>query len=103
MSDEPVPNDYLKLARKTMDSVMRGVLNKSSETQVHLGLRTAQAFAAIAQAEALERIANATERRNELLAEFNADNKAAAATHTEKTTASVSAFLNAHFPDAEEL
>jgi hypothetical protein len=68
-----------------------------------------QAYAAIAQAEAAqrqaaasERIADATERRNELLAEFNKESKASAATHTEKLTEGVNSLLDALFGKGEQ-
>lgn len=60
-----------------------------------------QAFAAIAQAEQLKRIATATERRNELLAEFNEHNRTSAIAHTEKMAESINAFLDAHFDKDE--
>lgn len=59
--------------------------------------RIAQATLQQQQVQQLQRIATAAERRNELLAEFNADSKTSAATHTEKMAESVNAFLDTTF------
>jgi len=62
----------------------------------------AQAHAAIAQAEQLKRMADATDRRNELLAEYNLASQEAAKQHTESIATSASKFVNALFGTEEE-
>lgn len=90
--------DALELAREAMDRGAKGTLPEHLSDFFFV---QAQAYAAIAQAEQLQRIATATERRNELLAEFNEQSKTDAATHTEKMAESVSTFLDAHFDKDE--
>lgn len=95
--------DALQLAKGTMvayaESVEKGTVNYAIGTWL---TDAAGAYAAIAQAEQLQRVADAAERRNELLAEFNADSKTSAAAHTERMAESVNSFLDAHFDKGEE-
>lgn len=90
--------DHLRAAQEAFDEYG----NTDDPGEERSWLRLARIHAAIAQAEQLQRIATATERRNELLAEFNEQSKTSAIAHTEKIAESVNAFLDAHFDKDEE-
>jgi len=88
--------DALEKAKETMEWV-----DGENPQLDDFFIAKARALAAIAQAEQLKRIADATERRNELLAEYNAESKASADRHTASIATSVSKFVSTIYGESD--
>lgn len=64
-------------------------------------VNAAQAYATIALAKQTKRLADAAERRNELLVEYNKASEQSAKAHTEKIEAGISKFVDALYGESE--